>query len=467
MKRHLLYKLWLRLAKLTIVGVLLTSCFTLDSHATVVQTTNRIINNGSADFGSGNHAFGGPQSNGTITYDWSTVGTQIRSTGRVRGTLYWDSAVSSGCARLTIRFRRSDDVNLAVRTIDECGPGGDANNSLNKTSVDESFGSIDLSYIVLTTAVLQNGSPVNTSPFVTITQVSIKSFNVLVENGRADFGGSNFGMDSHHFGRPDRPGRINFQRNSDGTVSGGVVGVLFYDAPNASSCAQMEIAYRSSSGTILDSPPDFLNCGPGGNANSGANQLFINDAFSSGSLFDIRIIVEDTAAPTEADLRVFGFAGQVGDFEVDPVNALAEVNEQMNYGLIWSVPEPLNWHDLNTLELRITDGAEAIIHVRFEENGNLISLFNEATGRFGKAYRVGSHREFQTRFASLSLADTAVAPVNGALGEGPNSPTIRLGLGLRFKPPAAGRTYSVEVAATDDFGHSDPFAVAGTLRVTE
>src|SRR3954471_10677973 len=81
-------------------------------HATVVQTTNKTINNGRADFGSGNHSFGGPSGNATITYDWSVVGGQIISTGRVRGTLYVDSAFGSTCARLTIRWRNTGNTNL-------------------------------------------------------------------------------------------------------------------------------------------------------------------------------------------------------------------------------------------------------------------------------------------------------------------------------------------------------------------
>jgi hypothetical protein len=43
---------------------------------------------------------------------------------------------------------------------------------------------------------------------------------------------------------------------------------------------------------------------------------------------------------------------------------------------------------------------------------------------------------------------------------------VTLNLALSFKPSAAGRTFRVEVAASDDAFHEDPFVVAGTLRVT-
>src|ERR1044072_3977648 len=85
-----------------------------EAGATVVQTTNRTINAGSADFGSGNHSFGSPEHNATITYDWSTTTGQLVSSGVVRGTLYWDSLFSSGRARLTIKFKDANNADLLV-----------------------------------------------------------------------------------------------------------------------------------------------------------------------------------------------------------------------------------------------------------------------------------------------------------------------------------------------------------------
>jgi hypothetical protein len=45
------------------------------------------------------------------------------------------------------------------------------------------------------------------------------------------------------------------------------------------------------------------------------------------------------------------------------------------------------------------------------------------------------------------------------------SPTVRLTLPLRFKGSAKGRTFTIQAAATDDLGHEDPFALAGTVVV--
>src|SRR5215204_989479 len=401
--------------------------------AVIVQTTNRTINNGRADFGSGNHSFGGPSGAATITFDWSPSGGVIVSTGRVRGTLYWDAAFSSGCARLTIRFRNSANQNLATRIIDECGPGGDANNSSNRTPVDQSFTSVNLSNIVLTTSEVVNNTEVGAASAPVITQVTQKVYSVKVDNGAADFGDGN-----HSFGSPDEPGQIFFRRNAGGTMTSIVNGILYWDSFGDDSCSELVLDRRTINGGILNHQ-DFLNCGPGGNANSQANQLFVfQNTFTGGTVFDIVMEVQDTAFPADAEILTFGYAGQVGDFEVEPADAVADVHVSISYPLMWTVPEPLNWHDLKTLELRIRDGATTILHLRYEEDGNLVSVYNESTGKFGKPSVVGSSKKLQTQYATLDLGETTVGPVNNAIGFGPNSPTIRLNLGLQFKPSAAG-----------------------------
>jgi hypothetical protein len=141
------------------------------------------------------------------------------------------------------------------------------------------------------------------------------------------------------------------------------------------------------------------------------------------------------------------------------------VNEVTDYSFTWTVPEPLSWHDLDTLEFRVMDGSKTVFHLRFREDGSLASVLNDGTGDFGKELPVGSNARLQSRFASLDLAGTTVSPVNSPLGVGPNSPSVKLVLPLRFKPSAAGKTYLVEVAAADDFGSRDPFALAGTVSV--
>ena len=464
MKREITFPQSIRRSRALFTSLVIAAAFVVLApgvQAVIVQTTNRTINNGRADFGSGNHSFGGPSGAATITFDWSPNAGLIRSTGRVRGTLYWDAAFNAGCARVTIRFRNSANQNLTpARVIDECGPGGDANNSANRTPVDESFASVSLANILITTSEVVNNTEVGAASAPVITQVTQKVYSVKVENGAADFGDGN-----HSFGSPEEPGQIFFTRSANGNMTSIVNGILYWDAFNDDSCSELVLERRTINGGILDSD-DFLNCGPGGNANNQANQLFVfQNTFTGGTVFDVRMEVQDTAFPAEGETLIFGYAGQVGDFEVEPADAVADVHESISYPLMWTVPEPLDWHDLKTLELRIRDGATTILHLRYEEDGNLVSVYNESTGKFGKPSPVGSSKKLQTQYATLDLGETTVGPVNNAIGFGPNSPTIRLNLGLQFKPSAAGRVYSVEVAATDDLGNADPFAVAGTLTV--
>jgi hypothetical protein len=275
------------------------------AEAVVVQTTNRVINADSADFGSGYHSGGSPSGGATVTYDWNNSTGQLVSTGRVRGTLYWDSLFGDGCARLTIRFRSANNVNIASRIIDECGPGGDANNAANRTVVDESFSSVNLYTIVLHVAEIRGGSVINPKS-LTITQVTEKNFPVIVDNGQADFGDG-----FHAFGIPQEAGRIIFRRNLDGTVTGSIEGILYWDSASNESCARLITEFRNANGTMLASGVR-LNCGPGGNANDQANQLLVRDSvFTSGFVSQIRIRVETLSDPADAEVRTYNFAGLI------------------------------------------------------------------------------------------------------------------------------------------------------------
>jgi hypothetical protein len=128
----------------------------------------------------------------------------------------------------------------------------------------------------------------------------------------------------------------------------------------------------------------------------------------------------------------------------------------LNYAFTWTVPDPLTWHDLESVQLRIRDDAGIILWICFDEAGNTFSLFNEATGRFGRGFAPGSTKRLQTWRATLHLSDTSVVPIDSILGQGRTSPSVTLNLGLSFKPSAAGRTFLVEVSARDDHGNEDP-----------
>jgi hypothetical protein len=106
----------------------------------------------------------------------------------------------------------------------------------------------------------------------------------------------------------------------------------------------------------------------------------------------------------------------VGTLELTPAAATVAVHERLTYTLTWTGPPPLNWHNLESVQLRISASA------------------------------------------TLNLHDSRVQ------GSGPTGPSVTLTLDVSFKPPAAGLSYLVEVLATDDAGH-EQIQPAGTLTV--
>jgi hypothetical protein len=150
-----------------------------------------------------------------------------------------------------------------------------------------------------------------------------------------------------------------------------------------------------------------------------------------------------------------------GTFDLNPSDATLAVHERLNSAFTWTVPSPRNWHDLQFLQLRIRDDeGETALFVLFDEASNSFSLFNENTGQFEGRFLPGSRDRLQGRQATLYLAETSV------VGSGPAGPSVTLNLSLSFKSKAAGHTFQVEVAASDDLGNRDDFDQAGTVTVT-
>ena len=178
-------------------------------------------------------------------------------------------------------------------------------------------------------------------------------------------------------------------------------------------------------------------------------------AFAS---FATNLIAGDTNQQPDVFLRDRGEL-TAGVFDLTPTDLTVAVHERLNYALTWTVPDPLNWHDLQFLQFRIRDDQNTVISVLWDEASNTFSLLNQATGQFGNGFAPGAHRLLQTPQVTLYLADTSV------VGSGPTGPSVTLNLLLSLKPQAAGRTFAVEVAASDDQGHADDFAQAGTLMV--
>jgi hypothetical protein len=135
------------------------------------------------------------------------------------------------------------------------------------------------------------------------------------------------------------------------------------------------------------------------------------------------------------------------------------VHERINYAFTWTVPAPMNWRDLDTLRLRIRDLDDVILSLVFDEATQTFALVNEHDN-VGPAFPAGSNARLQSSQATLYLADSSV------VGSGPTGPSVTLNLSLGFKPQAAGKTFLVEVGASNDAGEEDTFTPAGSLTVS-
>jgi hypothetical protein len=146
-----------------------------------------------------------------------------------------------------------------------------------------------------------------------------------------------------------------------------------------------------------------------------------------------------------------------GTAELIPSEAAVRVGERLTYSLTWT--HPARWRLLETIDLRIRDDDGTILQLHWNEPANTFSLFDPERGEFGRTVVPSGPGRLETSAASVYLAGSSV------IGSGPTGPSVTLNLDLSFKPQAGGRTYRVEVFATDDLGHQQGFEPVGTITV--
>ncbi|PYS14292.1 MAG: hypothetical protein DMG15_08635 [Acidobacteria bacterium] len=237
------------------------------------------------------------------------------------------------------------------------------------------------------------------------------------------------------------------------------------------------------------------------------NNNVVNNFCTLGSNLPVAIDnfdVENFAFPAFQSTFTPQCSEGVGTFDITPTDSTVAVGDRLNYVFSWIVPEPLNWHDLQFLQLRIrelsdneendkhkndkhendkhkrlsteqtleskdsdsdedsqegpSDG-DTILWVRFDEARNLFSLFKEGQDEFGNGFPAGSPVSLETSQATLHLADS------GVVGSGPTGRSVALNLSLSFKPKTAGHEFVVEVAASNDSGVESGFEQADIVKV--
>lgn len=150
---------------------------------------------------------------------------------------------------------------------------------------------------------------------------------------------------------------------------------------------------------------------------------------------------------------------RVGTFALEPADQTVVVGDRARLALHWTLPGA-PWRELRDIQLRARDAQGTVLHVRVTEGvPMLVSLFNQATGRFGPPAQPGSRTVLSGPTASVYLAGSSVQAASST------APTVTLTLDVGFKQAAGGRTFAIEVMASDDLGNVQDWEPAGTLTV--
>jgi NHL repeat len=163
-----------------------------------------------------------------------------------------------------------------------------------------------------------------------------------------------------------------------------------------------------------------------------------------------------------------------GGFDLTPDNAAPAPGDTVLYSIVWTVPEGAVWRDLRTIDFRIRDKKKTALWLRWDETTDLFTLLNTPkNGKKGDEEVVnairshgivvgdlpGSNVVLEGARAELDLAESSV------VGSGPTGKTVTLNLAVRFLDKAEGRSFELELAATDDFLNEDEFIQAGKVEV--
>jgi len=148
-----------------------------------------------------------------------------------------------------------------------------------------------------------------------------------------------------------------------------------------------------------------------------------------------------------------------GTVEANPTEAVVPAGEPFPISVTWTHPE--QWRLLQSIDLLIADNQGAVCYVRWDESSNTFQALDSDGNPVGPAVIPGSRGRLETSAVTLYAQESSV------VGSGPEGHTVSLNFNLGFKPLAAGRTFRVEVFATDDFGHQQGFEQVSELTVLD
>jgi hypothetical protein len=281
---------------------------------------------------------------------------------------------------------------------------------------------------------------------------------------RIDGGQVDFGFRPHQGGAP-ADGSISLFLGSSGVVSGRVNGFLFWDSLFGGDATVAAITnFQNRDGVNVDEDATGLN-GTGCCATDIRNQALVDHRGQSTEIFRIRLRVGRVTATgglTGVTSKTYSFGCSVGTAEGIPADTTVRVGDDTVYGVEWTVPDPENWHSLDSIDIRLIDAEDAedeILRVRFDEATNTFSEFNPHKEEYRKPGLPGSSEKFESSAVTMFLKNSEV------IGSGPDGPSVQLNLQLNFKPKAAGRTFTVQVLATNDSGIDQGWESVGEITV--
>ena len=150
-------------------------------------------------------------------------------------------------------------------------------------------------------------------------------------------------------------------------------------------------------------------------------------------------------------------ASNVGLSDFSPSIGSSDADLTTTFTLTWT--HPIKWRDLNTLDLRLRDGDDIPVWVRFTEGVTSTLSLLDSTGNILTTGLPGDPIVLESNTARFDLEHSSF------LGTGPTGPSVTVKFAVSVKPVASARTYSIELLATDDFDNAQGPDRVGTWTV--
>jgi hypothetical protein len=150
-------------------------------------------------------------------------------------------------------------------------------------------------------------------------------------------------------------------------------------------------------------------------------------------------------------------ASNVGLSDFSPSIGSSDADITATFTLTWT--HPIKWRDLNTLDLRLRDGDDIPVWVRFTEGVTSTFSLLDSTGNLLGTGLPGEPIVLENTTARFDLEHSSFQ------GTGPTGPSVTVKFAVSVKPVASARTYSIELLATDDFDNAQGPDRVGTWTI--